>query len=81
MGGVGGFKRTCKGLFTGVANRLLELDPDKLAHAGVIRYRQGITPGLMHDATPVDLPEGFANTLGDHTHADIRALAPGETHS
>ena len=53
MGGVGGFKRTCRGLFTEFANQLPELDPSNPAHAAAQQYRQGISPGLMLDT---DLP-------------------------
>ena len=81
MGGVGGFKRTCKGLFTEVANRLPEPDPVSPAHAGVLHYRQGITPGLMFDATSIDLPEIGAKILGDRTLADMKAPASGATYS
>ena len=34
MGGVGGFKRTCKWLFTEFAKQLPELDPDSLLMPG-----------------------------------------------
>ena len=50
MGGVGGFKRTCKGPFTDFANQLPELDPNNPSHAAALRYRQDITPELMLDA-------------------------------
>ena len=61
MGGFGGFKHTFKRLFSGfVVNRLLELDPDNSAHAEVIRYQQGTTPGLMLDATTIDFPGSLA---------------------
>ena len=56
MGGVGGFKSTCKGLFTEFANELPELDPDSPAHAADLRYLQGIIPGHMLDAPLIDLP-------------------------
>ena len=49
MGGVDGFKRTCKGLFTEFVNQLPELGPDNPAHAAALPYRQGITPDLMPD--------------------------------
>ena len=51
MGGVGGFKRTCKELFTEFANQLPELDPNSPAHAAALRYRQGAIPDVMLDAT------------------------------
>ena len=35
MGGVGGYKRTCKEPFTEFANRLFKLDPNGPAGAGV----------------------------------------------
>ena len=38
MGGVGGFKRTCKGLFTEFANQLPKLDPNNPAHAAALRF-------------------------------------------
>ena len=60
MGGVGGFKRTCKGLFTTFANQLPELDPNNLVYAAALRYRQGLTPCLMLDTPLIDLPEILA---------------------
>ena len=39
MGDVGGFKRTCKGLFTSFANQLPELDPKNPAHAAALLFR------------------------------------------
>ena len=39
MGGVGGFKRTCKGLFTGFVNQLPVLDPNNPAYSAALRYR------------------------------------------
>ena len=77
MGGVGGFKRTCKGLFTEFANQLPELDPNSPAHAADLRYRQGIIPDLMVDATSLNSSENVASTLGDRTLADMKTLAPG----
>ena len=56
MGGVGGFKRTCKGLFIGFVNQLPELDPNSPSHAADLRYRQGIIPDLMADATSLNPP-------------------------
>ena len=38
MGGIGGHKRTCKGLFTESANRLPEPGLNHPAHAGVVRH-------------------------------------------
>ena len=63
MWGVGGFKRICKGLFTEFTNQLPELDPGSSsinAHFEALRYRLGIIPGLMLDATSIDLPENAA---------------------
>ena len=57
MGGVGGFKRTCKGLFTGFANQLPELDPNSPAHAADQRYRQGIITDLMAGASSLKRSE------------------------
>ena len=51
MGGVGGFKRTCKGLFTGFVNQLPELDPTSPAHSAALRFRQGIIPDHMIDTS------------------------------
>ena len=51
MGGVGGLKRTCKGLITEFVNQLPKLDPNKSAYAAALRYRLGIIPDLMLDAT------------------------------
>ena len=81
MGGVGGYKRTCKGLFTEFVNQLPELDPNNLSHAAALRYQQGITPGLMLDATSIDLPEDLAKTTGGRTLADVKALAPRKAYS
>ena len=61
MGGVLGYKRTCKGSFTEFAKRLHELGPNGPADAGALRYREGITAGLMTDATSADLSESSAN--------------------
>ena len=77
MGGVGGFKHTFKGLFTEFVNQLLKLDPNNPAHAVDLRYRQGIIPGHMPDATSIHLPENVAKILGDRTLADMKTLAPG----
>ena len=55
--GVGGYKRTCKGLFAEVANRLPKLDPNSPADAGVLQYRRGIAPVIMIqiEATSINL--------------------------
>ena len=74
---VGGFKRTCKGLYTGFVNQQPELDPDNPAHAEALRHRQGTIPGLMPDATSIDLPENVATMPGGRTLADMRTLSPG----
>ena len=81
MSGVGGFKRTCKGLFTELANRLPEPDPKSPAHAAALRCRQSITPDLVLDLAPIDLPENAAGTLGDRTLVDMKALTPWEAYS
>ena len=57
MGGIGGLKRTGKGLITEFANQLSELDPGNSANAAAMRYRQGITPDPMPEAASADLPE------------------------
>ena len=44
MGGVGCFKHTYNGFFTGFVNQLPELDPNSPAHAAALRYREGIIP-------------------------------------
>ena len=51
MCGIGGFKRTCKGLFTEFTNQLSKLDPKNPCHAGVLRYRQGTFAGPIIAAT------------------------------
>ena len=51
MGAVGGFKHTCKGLFTDFGNQLPELDPNNPAHAADLLYRQGITSDFILDAS------------------------------
>ena len=81
MDGAGGFKRTCKGLFTEFANQLPELDPNNLANAVVLRFRQGAIPDLMIDTRSIDSPGNVVKALGDRTFADMRALAPGAAHS
>ena len=79
MGGAGGFKRTCKGLFTDFANQLPELDPGNPAHAAALRFRQGIIHDLMMiDTRSMDSSENVAKTLGDRTLADMKTLAPGK---
>ena len=81
MGDVGGYRHTCKGLFTEFANQLPKLDPSNPAYAEDLRYRQGVIPDLMLGATSIDLPENVAKILGGRTHADMKALAPGAAHS
>eukprot|EP00614_Pseudopedinella_elastica_P000730 CAMPEP_0172594800 /NCGR_PEP_ID=MMETSP1068-20121228/14298_1 /TAXON_ID=35684 /ORGANISM="Pseudopedinella elastica, Strain CCMP716" /LENGTH=95 /DNA_ID=CAMNT_0013393031 /DNA_START=12 /DNA_END=296 /DNA_ORIENTATION=+ len=81
MGGVGGYRHTYKGLFTGFINQLPKLDPNSPAHAADLRYRQGIIPDLMLDATSIDLPENVAKMLGDRTLADMKTLVPGKAYS
>ena len=41
MSGVGGFKRTCTGLFAEFSKQLSELDPVSPAHTGALRYQPG----------------------------------------
>ena len=53
-GGAGGFKRTCMELLTGFVNQLPKPDPKNPAHSADLRYRQGIIPDLMHDATSLN---------------------------
>ena len=81
MDGVGGFKRTCRGLFTEFANQLPKLDPNNPAHAAALRYRQNIIPDLIFDLALIDLPENIAQPLGGRTLADMKTLAPGAAHS
>ena len=81
MGGVGGFKRNCKELFTEFVNQLPKLDPSNPALAADLRHRKGIIPDLMPDATSLNPSENVANMLGDRTLADMKALEPGEAHS
>ena len=57
-------KRTCYGLFTAVDSQLSELDPNGPADAEVLRYRQGIIPDLMIDATSIDLPWCVTMNIG-----------------
>ena len=72
MCGVDGFRRTCKGLFTGIANQLLELDPENPVYAGALRYRQGIL-APRRSTSPMNL----AKIVGYRTPAELKALAPG----
>ena len=72
MGGVGGFKYTCEGLFTGFADQLPELEPDNPPHAGALRCRQGVIPDLMLDAASIDLPLNVAKTLRGRNLADMK---------
>ena len=81
MGGVGGYKRICKGLFTEFANHLPKLDPKSPTYAEDLRFRQGIIPDLLLDVTSIDLPENVAKMLGDRTLADMKTLAPGKVYS
>ena len=60
MGGVGGFRRICKRLFTGFVNQLTKLDPNDLAHAADLRHRQDTIPDLMLDATLLNSTENVA---------------------
>ena len=68
MGGVGGYRRSM---------RLPKPDSNTPAEAKDLRYRQGITAGLMIDATSIDLPASAAGTPGDRALADMKPLAPG----
>ena len=68
MGGVGGYKCTCKGPFTEFANRLPELNPDSTSDAEFLRYRQGIITDLMIDAKSIN---------DRNTPAPITTLRPG----
>ena len=81
MGSAGGFKRTCKGLFTEFVNQLPELDPISPVHAADLQYRQGIIPDLMLGATSLNPSGNVARTLGDRTLADMKTLAPGAAYS
>ena len=81
MGGVGGYKHTCKGLFTEFVNQLPELDLNNPAHAAVLQYRRGTIPDLMRYAASIDLPENTAKALGDRALVDMKALAPGTVYS
>ena len=44
MSGVGGFKRTSKGLFTDFANQLPAPDPNSPAHASDLQFLQASSP-------------------------------------
>ena len=50
-GGGGGYKHTCKGRFSEFMNHLLKLDPKSPTYAGDLRFRQGIIPYFLLDAT------------------------------
>ena len=76
---VGGFKRTCKGLFTEFANQLPELDSTSPSHAAALRFRQGIILDLMIGTLSLDPSGNVAKTHEDRSLADMRALAPGES--
>ena len=65
MGGVGGFKRTCQGLFTEFVNQLPELDPNSPAHAADLRYRQGIIPDLMSGAMSLNYSGNVVKILAE----------------
>ena len=41
-GGVGGYRHTCKDLFSKFINQLPKLDPNSPDYAGDLRFRQGI---------------------------------------
>ena len=56
MGGVGGYKHTCEGLFTEFINHLPKLDPNSPTYAGDLRFREGIIPDFLLDVTSIDLP-------------------------
>ena len=57
---LGGVKRTCRKLFTEFATQLPELDPGSPAHVKVLGHRDRTIPGLMLDATSIDLPNYLA---------------------
>ena len=52
MGGVGGYRRTCKGLFTEICNLLPKLDPNNPVHAEDLRFRKGIIPDPRRSTSP-----------------------------
>ena len=71
MGGVGGFKRTRKGLFTEFANQLQELDLNNPAHAAARQYRQGTIADLMLGLASIDISKNAAKTPEERTLADM----------
>ena len=81
MGGVGGPKRTCKGLITEFVNQLPKPEPYSPAHAADLLCRQGITPDLMLDATSLNPSENVSKILRDRTLADMKTLAPDTAYS
>ena len=60
MGGVRGFQRNCKGLFTEFVGQLPKLNPNSPAYAADLRSRQGIISDLVLDATSINLSEYVA---------------------
>ena len=77
MGGVCGFKRTCKNLFSEHLNTLVGMDDSEIE-----RFIQGIIPDLMIDATSLELSQEAAQTFGTNcTLTDVKTLAPGQTYS
>ena len=81
MGGAGGYRHTCKGLFTGFINQLPKLDPNNPDYAEDMRFRQGTTPDFMLDATSINLPGIFSKIIGNRTFADMKTLAPRTAYS
>ena len=81
MDGVGGNKRTCKGLFTEYANRINPPAPNGPDCAVALRYRQGIIAELMVNTASLGVSGSEAGILGDRTPGDMEVLASGKTYS
>ena len=77
-GGAWGKPRSCKDIFSGLLNRLADVEGEGGEEAR--RWRQGIIPDLVINALDIThLSEGSAQRRYDNanTMADVKTLAPG----
>ena len=78
MGGAGGFKRTCKGLFADFANKPYPPDFNGSANSGALRHGSRTIAEITHDRRHVDRPlRESRKALGDLILGDMNALATG----
>ena len=81
MGGVGGFKRTCKGPLLSSPTNSPRSTPTTLPMPRPYGSDRESPPYLMLDTRSLELSENVAKTPGGRTIADMKALAPGDAYS